>query len=328
MRRGCDRPLASLPLALGLGLALLLPGPVDARDRRSRPFTTLEKLWKAPADQVRARLQIEPMDPGAEPDRALIELMWDIEENQVSDLLLRIMALETPLNWSRVGGSFVHPEVGVWIDRRFAAAARQAAERPRLREVLRYLLAHQLAHSMQLRAYTLESVTRPEQQDRLEAQAELLTGITLMQNHIFTRRAWPIPTDLENSIQYSRRFDSSNDIPHKRLPDELRRALLRIGVEAGNYYAHVWTCVTNIGEPGNYHVMTGTRKAIKRTRDHVDEVFATRSPKSAVFPPRPDDLELPRFDPATCESEEVFDWTSRAAQFVLEAWPPAQLPAR
>jgi len=74
--------------------------------------------------------------------------------------------------------------------------------------------------------------------------------------------------------------------------------------------------------------MAVTRKQISRTHEYIDAVFASRKPKIAAFPPRPDELELPFFDPATCESEEVFDWTSRAAQFVLEAWPPAQLPAR
>ncbi len=328
MRQVWDRLRTSVSVALGLGLALLAPGHSDARDRHSRPFTTLEKLWKAPADQVRARLQIEPMDPGAEPDRALLELMWNIEENQVSDLLLRIIALETRLHWSRVGRSFVHPEIGVWINRRLAAVALQAAERPPLLEVLRYVLAHQLAHSMQLRAYTLESITRPERQRRLEAQAELLTGITLMQNHLFTRRTWRIPLVLENSIQLSRRFDSAPGSPHFRLPDELRRALLRIGVEAGIYYGHVWTCVTNIGDWNTARVMAVTRKEITRTREYIDAVFASGKSKIAAFPPRPEELELPLFDPATCESEEVFDWTSRAAQFVLEAWPPAELPAR
>ena len=130
------------------------------------------------------------------------------------------------------------------------------------------------------------------------------------------------------SIQRSLLFGSLHGIPHSGLPDKLRRRLLRIGAEAGIYYAHVWTCVTNIGDPDTDHEVVRIRKAITRTRDEIDLVFGPGTPDKPPFPPRPDELELPFFDPDSCESEEVFDWTSRAAQFVLEASPPSELPAR
>ena len=87
----------------------------------------------------------------------------------------------------------------------------------------------------------------------------------------------------------------------------------------GIFYIQAWTCITNVGEPGGERHVRAAVKATSRIHQTVARIFSGRRKAEPSFPPRPESLALPRLDPRTCETEDVFDWTSRAAAIAIGA---------
>jgi hypothetical protein len=293
------------------------PGPPAEAPAAESAVASLGAFWQEDADRARARLELLPLDPGNGADRALLELMEDLETRQVVDLLRTFSGVETSLGWGSQRGSLAHPGLGIALDRRLQRRVESESKRDRVLEAARFLLAHQLAHLMQLQIYSVESLGRAANLRRVEAQADLLAGITLVQNRIFAERGWVgFRADLERGLELAR------EIGHALLPapfplrDEERRHLLRIGAELGIFYDLAWTCITNVGEPGGERHVREVLKASAQTRQTVAQMFSGRPEPG--FAPRPEGLALPRLDPR-CQTEDVFDWTSRAAGLALGA---------
>jgi hypothetical protein len=293
------------------------PAAARASEPTTRAAPTLGAFWQEDAARARARLELVPLDPQREVDRALLELMVDIETHQVTELLRRFSAVETPLGWGSPSGSLAHLDLGIALDRRLERALEPASTRERLLEAARFLLAHQLAHLMQLQTYTLESLSRASNLRAVEAQADLLSGVVLAQNRIFAGRGWAgFRADLERGLGLSKELGHPLP-PALELRDEERRRLVGIGVELGIFRSHAWTCLTNLGEPEGGVYVRGAVKASTQTGQEVARLFSGSA--GSGFAPRPEGIALPRLDPRTCDSEDVFDWTRRAAALALGA---------
>ncbi|MGH0028848.1 MAG: hypothetical protein ACQGVC_03590 [Myxococcota bacterium] len=232
---------------------------------------------------------LHPMDPAEPLDRLILDAAADLDANQVTDLFLRLHALETRPHWFDGTGAFPDGDTHIGI-----GGALRGRDLASLRAPLRVLLAHHQAHGMQARAYTSASLHRPGNRRLLEAQADVLAGITLAQAQTYAERPMQeLRREAPGAVDFLRELGGAAGWETPALPDRLRERLLLVGRNVGIYYLKVWTCVTNLDEPETREVFENTLRSIAADR--------RRNPA------------LPAFDPRTCRAEDVFDWTLRAA---------------
>jgi hypothetical protein len=200
----------------------------------------------------------------------------------------------TRLGWFEGGGAFPAPPTTIGLGERLRERAGQAATPASLRAPLSLLLAHHQAHGMQSRAYAEESFRRPGNRRLLEAQADVLAGMTLAQAATYAGRPVPeLAREAPRAVAFARELGGAAGWEERPLPDRLRLRLLQAGRNVGIYYLKVWTCVTNLDEPETRAVFESTVRSLLADR--------RRNPA------------LPEFDPRTCQAEDVFAWTLRAA---------------
>jgi hypothetical protein len=136
----------------------------------------------------------------------------------------------------------------------------------------------------------------------------------LTQRRMLQARPWRgFRGELERGIRLAEDLGGPRGSPPIDLRPEERRRLVRAGVEAGIFYGHVHTCITNLGEPEGRDALSRSRRAIPSTPTLVDGIFGV----DPIFGRRDPRLELPRFDPRSCRAEDVFDWTRRTATALL-----------
>jgi hypothetical protein len=281
---------------------LLLVSP----PRRSRVFgsAAAAPVSAAPAPPVP---ELRPLDPERLFDAKMLELAAETDKYQVTDVLLRVGGLETRLRWFEGEGVHHFPPTTIAIGRNLRDVAWEEASLTDMSEAIRVLLAHHQAHNMQARVYTAESLAHPDNRQLVEAQADVLTGITLAQNWIFEAGArsggvarWS-PTELGKAVvrglALARKLGAPPGIDHLELRDRQRLRLIQEGRDAGVFYTRIWSCLTNIGD-----VDGGEMYAI--AQGWLEEGMRR-------------DTGLPRVDPKSCQSQDPFEWSLAAAQRVL-----------
>ncbi len=277
--------------ALGMvlfGAAAALAQPQE----QSWPHRSGAELWRASADEVRERFAVEPLSPERPGDALLLDLMRELDVFQLTDLLLRHDVLATRVSWA--SHTFSHPELGVGVDRRLRPMLEAPGGRS-LQEPLRFLLAHEQAHTVQLRLYSLASLTRAGARRSVEAQADVLAGVAMAQNRTLSRRpAASLRGDVERGLALERRLGAP---PWHRAPSERRLRLAELGLAGGDFYAAAWSCRVAAGDA-----------ALEKLRE---------SAAARALDLMRRNTRLPGFDPGTCEADDVFDWALGLARTEL-----------
>ncbi len=289
--------------ALALCAAFVAAAPASASAREQGggeegplPHRGEAALWSASASEVREWLAVEALEPGRPGDALPLDLMRELDIFQLTDLLLRHDALSTPVSWA--SHTFSHPELGVGLDRRLRALIEQRPRRA-LQEPLRFLLAHQQAHTVQLRTYSLASLTRPGARARIEAQADVLAGVAMAQSRALSRRpTGSLRADVERGIALDGRLGGP---PCRRAPPEQRLRLASTGLAGGDFYAAAWSCRVADGDAELARLRDG---AVRRALDLRNR-----------------NTRLPGFDPATCSADDVLDWALGVARTELRRAP-------
>jgi phage shock protein PspC (stress-responsive transcriptional regulator) len=250
-----------------------------------------------------------PLDPEVAFDAQALELGREIDEYQVTDLFLRLNGLETRLRWFDGEGVYHFPPTTIAIGRNLRDVEWDEASLTNMSEPIRVVLAHHQAHNMQSRIYTPESLAHPDNRRLVEAQADVITGITLAQNWIFevAQRTGGVarfsPSELGKAvvrgIALARKLGAPSGFEHPRVWDRERLRLLQEGRDGGVFYTRVWTCLTNIGDADG-------REMYELSKEWLEE-----GPRK--------NPNLPRVDVQTCQAEDVFDWSLAAARRVLAA---------
>jgi hypothetical protein len=170
-------------------------------------------------------------------------------------------------------------------------------------EALRFVLALQQARALQLRTYSLESLSRPDNLSHGEAQALVLAGVLLSQNRGFAGRgSADFKGDIERGLRLSSRLQGPPPLIQAAPALAQRRRLVLLGAQAGTFYTAVWNCLKLPGEPRNPRLVERVTRQIRGFQREVPG--------------------LPRFEAEDCRAEDLFDWSlevSRAAS----AAPPA-----
>lgn len=288
------RRRAAVCAALALGGAILFRAPAPAaEDGEAWPWSSVLAFRRADAAEVIDRLDVTPLVRGEALDARLVELRDELDSLQSIDLLLRYNGLETPVAWGR--RSVAHPQLGIVLDRRLRAGVDLTRQPERAAEALRFVLAVQLARTLQLRTYSLESLSRTASLRHVEAQAFVLAGVLLSQNRGFGRRGGEhFRQDVERGIRLSARLRSPPWVRRAAPSPEQRRRLVLLGAQAGTFYTAVWNCRTIRAEPGNDRLVA---RVVRQIGSFLEA-----------------DAGLPGFDPSDCQAEDVFDWSMRVAR--------------
>jgi hypothetical protein len=276
--------------------------------RRSRVFGSAEgaAVPAVPATPAPAPPELLPLDPERAFDQRVLELAAETDRYQVSDLLLRVGGLETSLRWFDGMGIHHFPPTAIGIGRNLRDVEWDEASLTNMSEPIRVLIAHHQAHNMQARVYTPESLAHPGNRELVEAQADVLTGVTLAQNWIFEAGSrsggvarWS-PSELGKAVvrgmALARKLGAPPGVDHLILRDRQRLKLIQEGRDAGVFYTRIWSCLTNIGDVDG-------QEMYEIAQGWLEDGLAN---------PR-----LPRVDPKSCEGEDPFEWSLIAARRVL-----------
>ena len=149
-----------------IGLSLIVTNALRAQEAA---FSNRLQFLTADTSRVRAYWHAAKLESSRDPDSILLSVMTEVES---------AAQFSAPLFWKTGSGSETHPRFGIGLD---SVQIRHFREQDGLKDQrldLVVLLGHELAHFAQGRYYSLETLADSQKARAIEAQADILAGMT------------------------------------------------------------------------------------------------------------------------------------------------------